>query len=83
MSAPAHRLIETNGIRLNIAEQGDGPLVLLCHGECRKAAQRHGIGDADPALDYLGVGSYWLRLLQAKAFDARCVLLRYEVVPRL
>jgi len=25
-------MIETNGIRLNIAEQGDGPMVLLCHG---------------------------------------------------
>jgi pimeloyl-ACP methyl ester carboxylesterase len=32
MSEPAQRLIETNGIRLNIAEQGQGPLVLLCHG---------------------------------------------------
>ena len=26
------RRIETNGITLNIAEQGDGPLVLLLHG---------------------------------------------------
>ena len=25
-------MIESNGIRLNIAEQGQGPLVLLCHG---------------------------------------------------
>jgi len=25
-------MIESNGIRLNIAEQGKGPLVLLCHG---------------------------------------------------
>jgi pimeloyl-ACP methyl ester carboxylesterase len=32
MSEPTQRMIETNGIRLNIAEQGDGPLVLLCHG---------------------------------------------------
>src|ERR1700676_2263692 len=32
MSEPMQRMIETNGIRLNIAEQGDGPLVLLCHG---------------------------------------------------
>ena len=32
MSEPTQRLIETNGIRLNIAEQGEGPLVLLCHG---------------------------------------------------
>jgi pimeloyl-ACP methyl ester carboxylesterase len=27
-----HRTIEANGIRLAIAEQGNGPLVLLCHG---------------------------------------------------
>ena len=27
-----HRTIEANGIRLHIAEQGSGPLVLLCHG---------------------------------------------------
>jgi pimeloyl-ACP methyl ester carboxylesterase len=27
-----HRLIDTNGIRLHIAECGAGPLVLLCHG---------------------------------------------------
>ena len=26
------RRIATNGIELNIAEQGDGPLVLMCHG---------------------------------------------------
>jgi pimeloyl-ACP methyl ester carboxylesterase len=31
-----HRMIETNGIRLHVAEQGDGPLIILCHGfpEC-------------------------------------------------
>jgi pimeloyl-ACP methyl ester carboxylesterase len=27
-----HRTIETNGIRMHIAEQGTGPLVILCHG---------------------------------------------------
>ncbi len=27
-----HRFIDTNGIRLHIAEKGSGPLVLLCHG---------------------------------------------------
>src|SRR5260370_39231748 len=32
MSEPTQRIVETNGIRLNIAEQGKGPLVLLCHG---------------------------------------------------
>lgn len=29
---PVQRRVEANGIRLNIAEQGSGPLVLLCHG---------------------------------------------------
>ena len=28
----AHRTVETNGIRMHIAEQGEGPLVVLCHG---------------------------------------------------
>jgi pimeloyl-ACP methyl ester carboxylesterase len=28
----SHRFIDTNGIRMHIAEEGDGPLVLLCHG---------------------------------------------------
>src|SRR5205085_2838493 len=32
----SHRYIEANGLRMHIAEQGSGPLVLLCHGfpEC-------------------------------------------------
>jgi pimeloyl-ACP methyl ester carboxylesterase len=31
-----HRFIDTNGISMHIAEQGEGPLVVLCHGfpEC-------------------------------------------------
>ena len=31
-----HRMIATNGIRLHVAGQGEGPLVILCHGfpEC-------------------------------------------------
>jgi pimeloyl-ACP methyl ester carboxylesterase len=32
MDGPKQRLVEANGIHLNIAEQGEGPLVLLCHG---------------------------------------------------
>jgi pimeloyl-ACP methyl ester carboxylesterase len=32
MKGPTHRCIETNGIRMHVAEQGAGPLVLLCHG---------------------------------------------------
>lgn len=27
-----HRIVDTNGIRMHIAEQGTGPLVVLCHG---------------------------------------------------
>src|SRR5262245_204657 len=32
MGEPRQRIIEANNIRINIAEQGSGPLVLLCHG---------------------------------------------------
>ncbi len=32
MSEVAHRFVETNGIRMHVAEQGSGPLVLLLHG---------------------------------------------------
>jgi epoxide hydrolase A/B len=32
MSTPTQRIIEANGIHINIAEKGDGPLVLLAHG---------------------------------------------------
>ena len=36
MPEVTHRMIETTGIRLHLAEQGEGPLVILCHGfpEC-------------------------------------------------
>ncbi len=36
MPEVTHRMVETNGIRLHVAEQGEGPLVILCHGfpEC-------------------------------------------------
>jgi pimeloyl-ACP methyl ester carboxylesterase len=35
-SAITHRMIQANGIHLHIAEQGEGPLVVMCHGfpEC-------------------------------------------------
>ncbi len=32
MNTLQHRRVETNGISMHIAEQGSGPLVLLCHG---------------------------------------------------
>jgi pimeloyl-ACP methyl ester carboxylesterase len=32
MSEIQHRIVETNGIRMHVAERGTGPLVLLCHG---------------------------------------------------
>ena len=28
----SHRFVETNGIRMHVAEAGQGPLVVLCHG---------------------------------------------------
>lgn len=36
MEKTKHRFVETNGIKMHIAEQGEGPLVVLCHGfpEC-------------------------------------------------
>ncbi|HLZ02530.1 MAG TPA: alpha/beta hydrolase [Bradyrhizobium sp.] len=36
MPEVTHRMIEANGIRIHVAEQGTGPLVILCHGfpEC-------------------------------------------------
>ncbi len=36
MTGVNHRFIDTNGIRMHIAEQGQGPPVVLCHGfpEC-------------------------------------------------
>ena len=27
-----HRTIQSNGIQMHIAEQGEGPLVIMCHG---------------------------------------------------
>jgi pimeloyl-ACP methyl ester carboxylesterase len=32
MTTIQHRFIDTNGLRMHIAEQGEGPLVVLCHG---------------------------------------------------
>ena len=32
MSELKHRTVETNGIRMHVAEQGTGPLVIMCHG---------------------------------------------------
>ena len=32
MQKITHRSIESNGIRMHLAERGEGPLVLLCHG---------------------------------------------------
>jgi pimeloyl-ACP methyl ester carboxylesterase len=36
MGEPTQRIVEANDIRIHIAEQGSGPLVVLCHGfpEC-------------------------------------------------
>ena len=36
MPGLTHRMVETNSIRMHVAEQGAGPLVILCRGfsEC-------------------------------------------------
>ena len=46
MTEVSHRFIETNGIRMHIAEQGSGPLVLLCHGFPENPGIRGGIRSA-------------------------------------
>jgi pimeloyl-ACP methyl ester carboxylesterase len=60
MPEVTHRMIETNGIRLHVAEQGEGPLIILCHGfpECWYS-WRHQL----PALAKAG--------FRAMAFDLR------------
>jgi pimeloyl-ACP methyl ester carboxylesterase len=60
MPGVTHRIIETNGIRIHVAEQGAGPLVILCHGfpECWYS-WRHQL----PALAEAG--------FRAAAFDMR------------
>jgi hypothetical protein len=63
MPGVMHRMIATNGIRLHVAEQGEGPLVLLVHGfpECWYS-WRHQLGSlADAgfhavAIDLRGYG---------------------------
>ncbi len=32
MAEPKHRFLDAHGTRLHVAEQGEGPLVVLCHG---------------------------------------------------
>jgi pimeloyl-ACP methyl ester carboxylesterase len=32
MGALTHRTVQTNGIQMHVAEQGEGPVVVLCHG---------------------------------------------------
>lgn len=32
MTLPNYRMLQANGLRLRVAEQGQGQLVLLCHG---------------------------------------------------
>ena len=32
MGETKHRMVNANGVRLHIAEQGEGPLVILVHG---------------------------------------------------
>jgi epoxide hydrolase A/B len=32
MATVSHRMVRTNGIQMHVAEQGEGPVVVLCHG---------------------------------------------------
>ena len=32
MAELQHKFVDTNGIRMHYVEQGNGPLVVLCHG---------------------------------------------------
>jgi len=63
MSKPTERIIKTNGISLHVVEQGEGPLVLLCHGfpECSSSWRHHiealaAAGCHAVALDMRGYG---------------------------
>lgn len=63
MTLPNYRMLQANGLRLRIAEQGQGPLVLLCHGFPETAhAWRHQLpalaaaGYRAVALDMRGFG---------------------------
>ena len=44
MADPTHRFIETNGIRMHIAEQGYAPGYVRCRGRCRRETVSHGAG---------------------------------------
>jgi pimeloyl-ACP methyl ester carboxylesterase len=63
MPEVTHRMIETNGIRLHAAEQGEGPIIILCHGfpECWYSWRHQlralaGAGFRAVALDLRGYG---------------------------
>jgi pimeloyl-ACP methyl ester carboxylesterase len=62
-SAITHRTIQANGLHLHIAEQGEGPLVVMCHGfpECwyswrHQLAALSAAGFHAVALDMRGYG---------------------------
>jgi len=63
VSGVAHRTVEANGIHLHLAEMGEGPLVVLCHGfpECwyswrHQLAALSAAGFHAVALDMRGYG---------------------------
>jgi hypothetical protein len=53
-SGVGHRTAEANGIHIHVAEQGDGPLVILCHGFPSPAAPVEGFLHRTNELDTLG-----------------------------
>jgi len=57
MAGLSHRIIETNGIRMHITEQGSGPLVLLLQGFPESwYSWRHQLAALAVALASIGVG---------------------------
>jgi pimeloyl-ACP methyl ester carboxylesterase len=65
-SGVEHRSVTTNGISMHIAEQGEGPLVLLCHGWPELTAPWQGALIHQPTLFIAGtrdpvIGGRWAR----------------------
>jgi len=62
----SHRFIETNGIRMHLAEAGSGPTVLLCHGfpECWYS-WRHQL-EALAAAGYRAIAPDWIGALRLR-----------------
>ncbi len=69
-------LVETNGIQIRIAEQGEGPLVLFCHGFPEASySWRHQV----PALAEAGFHAVAPRSRRTSCFDETSERTKSEV----